>query len=91
MSQPVDVAEVSLTPLKDRRSPSGKGDFDEDSSVQAREASPAEIEDAVFGQVNEDGPNYKNVSRYSLGRETLLYLMAISLHTYSWDGWELPY
>lgn len=31
-------------------------------SARVYEASPAEIEDAVFGDQNEKGPNYRNVS-----------------------------
>lgn len=44
-----------------------KGDFEDAASVRAYLADADELEaavaaDAVFGEINEDGPNYKNVS-----------------------------
>jgi hypothetical protein len=62
MSQPVDfAAPVTLSNVKSRQA-EGKPLDSEDNSVRAYEASPAEIEDAVFGGMNSEGPNYRNVS-----------------------------
>jgi hypothetical protein len=62
MSQPADfAAPVTLHPIKSRSGDKRPHDSEEN-SVKAYEASPAEIEDAVFGSANADGPNYRNVS-----------------------------
>lgn len=68
MSQPADfAAPVTLATVKSRHGDSKNLDS-EDNSVRAYEASPAEIEDAVFGGMNADGkgPNYKNVSLFGV-------------------------
>jgi hypothetical protein len=62
MSQPADfAAPVTMAPLKNSHGDNKHLDSD-DNSVRAYEASRTEIEDAVFGGMNSDGPNYRNVS-----------------------------
>lgn len=58
MSDSAQVSPVGLNDIKARNDKAARSD---EGSFQAYEASPAELEDAVFGEIGSGGPNYKNV------------------------------